>query len=66
MNGNQGVQQFGGSSWVGVQAVGPGARAEADHVEVGPVTENRIDHVEGGAAQAGTVDGGVTVPRDPA
>lgn len=71
MTTNHGVQQYGGTSQVGVQAVGAGARAEADHVELAldrpdtaettGTTDNRVDGTVGNAVQAGTINGPVTI-----
>ncbi|MEV8443736.1 hypothetical protein AB0425_40730 [Actinosynnema sp. NPDC051121] len=76
MNANQGVQQFGGTSNIGVQAVGKGAKAEAEHVELAAAAApagttdqagsagdagNRIDGTVGNAVQAGTVNGPITI-----
>jgi hypothetical protein len=76
---NHGVQHYGGTSHVGVQAVGTRARAEADHVELtggaSDAADNRIDHqvdnqidgtIGGGAVQAGTINGPVTINVEPA
>lgn len=67
MNANQGVQQFGGTSNVGVQAVGNGAKAEVEHVELAGAADpagdagNRVDGTVGNAVQAGTVNGPITI-----
>jgi hypothetical protein len=67
VNANQGVQQYGGTSNIGVQAVGDHAKAEAEHVELaGPADQagtagNRVDGTVGNAVQAGTVNGPITI-----